>query len=324
MPIIDVTSDPDALTLTIVGEYGVPVERLWQAWTDPRQLERFWGPPEWPATFTRHDMYEGGSSEYFMTGPDGERAGGYWSIESVDEGRSFTVVDGFAGDDGEADDSLPTSRATFRFESTADGSRFVGVTTFPSVAAMEQIVAMGMIEGVTAAFGQMDDVLADLASFAQGRAVDATILSDTEVRFSRIVRGTVDDVWRAHHDPSLMQQWMLGPDGWTMPVCEPAERVGDTYRYEWASQDGSERFGFDGELLEAAAPHREVTTEHMIGTDYPPTRNEMTLTPIDGATLLTLVVTYPDATTRDAVMATGMTDGMEASYARLESVLVDA
>ena len=74
MPITDVTTDPEALTLTITGEYPVPVERLWNAWADPRQLERFWGPPTWPATFTRHDMVEGGRSEYFMTGPDGTKS----------------------------------------------------------------------------------------------------------------------------------------------------------------------------------------------------------------------------------------------------------
>ena len=71
-----------ALTLTLVGEYDVPVERLWQAWTDPRQLERFWGPPEWPARFLRHDVVAGGRSLYVMTGPDGDRSAGYWQFEA--------------------------------------------------------------------------------------------------------------------------------------------------------------------------------------------------------------------------------------------------
>ncbi|MEO6652102.1 MAG: SRPBCC family protein [Ilumatobacteraceae bacterium] len=320
MPITDVTSDHDALTLTITGDYPVPVTRLWGAWIDPRQLEQFWGPPEWPATFTRHDMVEGGRSEYFMTGPGGETSAGYWAIESVDHGRSFTVVDGFIGDDGQPNDSLPRSTTTFRFEPTETGSRFVGVTSFESVDSMERLLDMGMVEGASAAFGQMDDILADLASFAHGRDVDAVVLSDTTVRLSRVVRGTVAQVWRAHHEAALMQRWLLGPDGWTMPVCDLAQDVGDSYRYEWESSDGS-RFGFDGELLERVAPYREVSTEHMIGTDHPPTRNEMTLTAVDDGTLLTLVVTYADSTTRDAVLATGMTGGMEASYDRLESVL---
>ena len=102
-----------------------------------------------------------------------------------------------------------------------------------------------------------------------------------------------------------------------MPVCDVARQVGDRYRYEW--EKGEDRFGFEGELLESAAPYRTVTTERMIGLDAPETTNELTLTVAAGGTLLTLVVTYPDAQTRDAVLATGMTDGMEDSYRRLET-----
>ena len=116
-----------------------------------------------------------------------------------------------------------------------------------------------------------------------------------------------------------MQRWLLGPDGWTMPVCEIATKVGDTYTYEWASIDGSARFGFTGELVESEAPVRAVTTERMIGTEGPSTLNEMTLTPVADGTLLSLVITYPDVATRDMILATGMTGGMETSYARLES-----
>lgn len=322
MPIVDITSNPEDLTLTIVGEYDVPVERLWQAWADPRQIERFWGPPTWPATFTRHDMTEGGRSDYFMTGPDGTRSAGYWIFQSVDPGRSFAIVDGFADEDGNANDELPGTRTEFRFESTESGSRYVAVTTFGDLASMEQLVEMGMVEGVRLAQGQLDDVLADLASFAVGRSTESQLLDDTRVRVSRIIRGNVDQVWRAHHDPELVQRWLLGPDGWTMPVCEIATEVGDRYRYEWESEDGENRFGFEGELLESTPPHRSVTTEQMIGTDGPATRNEMTLTPVEGGTLLAIVITYPTAELRDQILGTGMVDGMETSYARLERTVL--
>jgi uncharacterized protein YndB with AHSA1/START domain len=164
----------------------------------------------------------------------------------------------------------------------------------------------------------MDGVLADLATFAASRAVDAHILSDTKVRISRVIRGTVEQVWRAHHEAELMQRWLLGPDGWTMPGCQIATKVGDSYRYEWEANDGSNRFGFEGELLESTPPRRAVTTERMIGTDGPATLNEMTLTAVGGGTLLTLIVTYPNAEVRDMILGTGMTSGMETSYARLE------
>jgi len=324
MPITQTNSDPEALTLTVVGEYPVPVERLWQAFSDPRQIEKFWGPPQWPATFTRHDMVEGGRSDYFMTGPDGEHAGGYWKFEAVDEGRSFVAIDGFAGEDGAPNGDMPTMRLDVRFEATDDGSRFVNVTTFADLASMEQLAEMGLVEGMQAALGQLPDVLADLTSFVHGRGTEVRLLTDTSARFSRVIRGNLDQVWRAHHDAALLRQWMLGPDGWTMPVCEPAAHVGDSYRYEWASEGGQEGFGFEGELLESTPPHREVTTEAMIGMDGPSTRNEMTLTPAEGGTLLSLVITYPSAELREQIMATGMVDGMEASYARLEDAVLGA
>jgi len=133
-----------------------------------------------------------------------------------------------------------------------------------------------------------------------------------------------ENVYRAHLEPSLIQQWLLGPDGWTMPVCEIATNVGETYRYFWEPEGDGEGFGFDGELLESNPPYRSVTTEHMTGTDYPSTVNELTLTPVAGGTLLSLVITYPDAAVRDMVLATGMTSGMETSYVRLESELAGA
>jgi uncharacterized protein YndB with AHSA1/START domain len=201
----------------------------------------------------------------------------------------------------------------------------VTVTTrFGSLEELEQLIGMGMEEGMRTAMGQIDAVVADLATFAAGRATESAILSDTQVRVSRIIRGTVEQVWRAHHEPELVRRWLLGPDGWTMPVCEIAQRVGDAYRYEWETEDGESRFGFTGELRESASPYREVTTERMIGTEGPSTVNELTLTPVDGGTLLTLVITYPDAGTRDAILATGMTDGMETSYARLEAEVLQS
>jgi uncharacterized protein YndB with AHSA1/START domain len=173
MPITSVTSDSDALSLTVVGEYPVPVERLWQAYADPRQLERFWGPESWPATFTRHDMVVGGRSEYQMTGPDGSSSRGWWRFLAVEPPRRFEVEDGFAHEDGRPNEEMPSMRMVFTFEPTATGSRFTGVTHFPSVESMAQLVEMGMVEGMKSALGQLDDVLAGRASAAAGRSTVA-------------------------------------------------------------------------------------------------------------------------------------------------------
>jgi uncharacterized protein YndB with AHSA1/START domain len=324
MPITGVTSDAQALSLTVVGDYPVPVERLWEAYADPRQLEKFWGPETWPATFTRHDMRPGGRSAYYMTGPDGSRAHGWWRFVAVEPPRRFEVEDGFAHEDGTPNDAMPSMRMVFTFEATPTGSRFTSVTHFPSLEAMETLAEMGMVEGLRSALGQLDAVVADLASFAADRATHAQILSDTQVRIARVIRGGVEQVWRAHHEAELLQRWLLGPDGWTMPVCEIDNGAGGSYRYEWEAVDGSGRFGFEGRILESEPPRREVTTERMIGMDGSEALNELTLTPVGAGTLMTLVITYPSAEARDAALGTGMTEGMEQSYARLEREVLAA
>lgn len=324
MPITSVLSDPHALTLTVVADYPVRVERLWEAYADPRQIERFWGPVEYPATFLQHDMAVGGESHYYMTAPDGTQHHGWWRFLAIEPYRRIELEDGFANGDASKNDGLPVMRMTFNFESTATGSRFTGVTYFGSIADMEAMVKMGMLEGMRSAMSQIDGVLADLASFAAGRATDATLLSDTQVRVSRVIRGTVEQVWRAHHEPALMKRWLLGPDGWTMPVCEVATTVGGRYRYEWENAAQGQRFGFEGELLERVPPYRAVTTEQMIGVAGPGTRNELTLSALPEGTLMALVITYPSKEVRDMILGTGMTTGMEASYARLEREVLAA
>lgn len=180
---------------------------------------------------------------------------------------------------------------------------------------------MGMEEGTRAAMAQIDDVVTDLRSFAAGHGMDTQLLGQTQARFTRVIRGSVELVWQAHHDPELLKRWLLGPDGWMMSEVTVAHAVGDTYRYAWTPEPGveGEPFALTGELKESVPPHREVTTESMEGFPGPATLNEQTLTPLEDGTLLTLVITYPDAKMRDSILATGMTEGMETSYARLEA-----
>jgi uncharacterized protein YndB with AHSA1/START domain len=326
VPIKSIESDPETLTLTAIGEFEVPVERLWNAWSDPRQLERFWGPEPWPATFTRHDMKVGGRSEYYMTGPEGQTSRGYWVFEDIEPGQRFAVRDGFAHDDGSANDTMPGMRMEVRFEKTDTGSRFVSVSTFPNLEAMEKLVAMGMVEGLQSALAQLDDVLADLRELSKGFSTELEVVDDTHVLITREVRGSIQQVWRAHHEPELMKRWLLGPDGWQMPVCEVATKVGDRYRYEWQNEsDEAQRFGFVGELLHSEAPRRAVTTEQMIGMEGEPAVNELILTPRPGGrTKIAVKIEYPSKEIRDMVLDTGMVDGMETSYARLEREVVDA
>jgi uncharacterized protein YndB with AHSA1/START domain len=156
MPITSVTKDAAKLTLTVVAEFPVSQQRLWGAYADPRQLERFWGPPSWPATFTSHDMKVGGRAEYFMTGPNGEKWNGSWKFIAVNPISSFEAKD---GEDNAEDENMPASMK-FTFEATPAGSRVIAVTWFSSLEAMEQ-TANGMEQGIRAAMPQLDALLAE-------------------------------------------------------------------------------------------------------------------------------------------------------------------
>ena len=328
MPITHVVKDPDALTMTVTAEFPVPLRRLWDAYADPRTLERFWGPPTWPATFTRHDMAVGGRSEYTMRGPDGMTSSGYWEFLAVDAPHRFEVRDGFANDDGTPNTDMPGMTMVFSFEATATGSRVVIVTQFPSAEALQQLLEMGMEDGMRAAMGQIDDVLADLTSFAAGNGTISQVLSDTTVRISRVIRGPVAQVWRAYHEPELLRRWLVGPEGWTLSELEPPSEVGATFRFAWEPVpggpfDGAPGFGLDGELLAEDPPYRSVRTERMSGMGPEGTRNELTMTAVEAGTLLSLLITYPSMEARDSALESGMLDGMESSYARLDAVLED-
>lgn len=319
MPVTDITTDPEALTMRLTAEFAAPVARLWRAFTDPRQLERFWGPPGWPATFTEFDLTVGGRARYHMTSPQGEASRGAWEFLRIDAPASFEVLDSFVGEDGEALEGFPAMRMVFSFDETDAGSRLTNVTYFSSLDGLEQAVAMGAVEGSRMAMDQLDAVLQDLRAYAQGKGTRTELLDDQHVRITRLIEGPRDLVWRAHHEPELLRRWLLGPDGWQMIECE----VGDTYRYVWQQgDDESTRFGFEGETVLSEPRWRAVTTEKMIGMEGPSTLNDLQLYEEDGATLLTLLIEYPDKEMRDMILATGMTDGMETSYARLEAVIL--
>lgn len=323
MPVTDVTTDADTLTMTVTADFAAPVERVWDAYSDPRQLERFWGPPGWPATFTAWDHTVGGRAVYTMNGPRGEKSTGTWEFLAIDEPRAFEVLDAFADENGTPLDGFPTQRMSFTFEPTDQGTRMVTTSHFESVDALEQVVEMGQVEGIKMAMGQLDAVLQDLREYAQGKGTRVELLDDTHVRITRLVEGPRELVWRAHFEPELIRRWMLGPDGWEMTECVAATEVGQSYRNSWApvGDTPGEPFGFEGEALLIDAPRRAVTTERMQGMPTE-TINDLTLYEEDGATLVTVLIEYPDKETRDMILATGMADGMEASFARLERELL--
>ena len=160
MTVISTTSDTATLTMTIVADRGAPPKRAWQIWVDPRQLERWWGPLTYPATFEQHDVVVGGRSSYYMTGPDGEKSHGWWRFLAIDEPHSLEFEDGFADEAGVPNPSMPTTRARVELQDAANGTRMTVTSRFETLEQMEQLVAMGMPEGMTLAMGQIDEILA--------------------------------------------------------------------------------------------------------------------------------------------------------------------
>lgn len=161
MPISRIDKDTDAATMTVVAEYDSPVERVWQLYADPRQLEQFWGPPSWPATVVDHDLTPGGRVTYFMTGPEGQKSSGYWEVLEVEPPRRFVVDDGFADDSGQPNDDLPKTRMKLELQERAGGgTTMTVVSTFASPEAMQQMMGMGLEQGLREAMGQIDDLLA--------------------------------------------------------------------------------------------------------------------------------------------------------------------
>jgi uncharacterized protein YndB with AHSA1/START domain len=161
MTVISTHKDAEALTMTFVAEFDAPVDRVWQVWEDPRRLERWWGPPTWPATFEQHDFTVGGGSRYYMTGPDGQKSRGWWRITAIEAPHRLEFDDGFADENGEPDPTMAPAHAAVTLEATGTGTRMVTVSTFTSAEHLEQMVAMGMEEGLRLAMGQIDALLAD-------------------------------------------------------------------------------------------------------------------------------------------------------------------
>lgn len=142
---------------------------------------------------------------------------------------------------------------------------------------------------------------------------------DKHVVITRHFAAPPEAVYRAHTDPALVQKWLLGPDGWTMPVCQIDARPGGKIRYEWSNGKG-QGFYITAEFLELQPPRRIVHVERMHLPDPTPDNHvETTFEPDGDGTLMTMRMTLPDAATRAQMLATGMEHGMEASYVRLEN-----
>lgn len=159
MTVTSIEKDTEGLTMTVLCEFDVPVRRVWELWENPRLLERWWGPPTYPATVVDHDLAPGGTVSYYMTGPEGDTPRGWWRVLAVDAPYRLEFEDGFADDSGTPVTDMPTMTIRVSLVEQGAGTRMTIETKFASAEDMEQILSMGAEEGFKEALGQIDGLL---------------------------------------------------------------------------------------------------------------------------------------------------------------------
>ena len=159
MSITSVDTNYDNLTVTLVADFDAPIEQVWQFWSDPRKLERWWGPPTDPATVETHDLSPGGGVTYLMTGPEGDKHYGVWRVAAVDPPYSLEFTDAFADEDGTPIADMPVSTVTVQLTERNAGTRMEMRLMLESREDMEKLLSTGVVEGLRQAVGQMDALL---------------------------------------------------------------------------------------------------------------------------------------------------------------------
>ncbi len=161
MPVTDVQVDTEALRVTALADVAAPLERVWQVYADPRQLERVWGPPSCPASVVEHDLQPGGAVTYVMTGPDGTRTGGRWDVVEVIAPTRLEFTDRFADPETfEGDDEAPAASWAYTFAPHDHGTRVHAVGTYGSADDLQQVIGRGVVGSTRAAMAQIDELLA--------------------------------------------------------------------------------------------------------------------------------------------------------------------
>jgi len=159
------------------------------------------------------------------------------------------------------------------------------------------------------------------------KPAEVNLPSDNEVQVERSFDASAELVWRAFTEPVLVKRWMLGPPGWSMPVCEMNFRVGGEYRWKWRSDEDGKEFGFSGEFRDIERLTKFVHTENYESGDLDDSMGEkgtlvtITFVERDEATTVATLIEYSSSEDRDAALSTGMTDGMEMGYKLLDGVL---
>jgi uncharacterized protein YndB with AHSA1/START domain len=160
MSVTSVEKDPEALTMTVTAQLDATVERAWQLWADARQFEQWWGPPGYPVTVVEHEVRAGGRITFFMAGDDGERHDSTWEVVAAEPPRHLELRDVDVDENGRPNDGNAMTAMVITIEERDGGAVMAVRTDFDSLAGMEQVLAMGIEEGMRMVFTQIDAVLA--------------------------------------------------------------------------------------------------------------------------------------------------------------------
>lgn len=161
MSVTSVEKDPEALTMTVTADLDATVERAWQLWADPRQFEQWWGPPGYPTTVVDHDLRAGGRIAFYMGATEGERHDSTWEVVAASPPHLLELRDADVDDDGRPNDGNAMTAMIITFHDRDGGGAVMRIRThFDSLAGMEQVLAMGIEEGMRMVLSQIDDVLA--------------------------------------------------------------------------------------------------------------------------------------------------------------------
>ena len=165
MTVWKVDKNAEAKTMVITAEFKASIANVWQLWADPRLLERWWGPPGFPATFEQHDLTPGGTITYFMSGGEsGDRFDGTWNVVEVDSPIRLVVEDAIVEADGTPSDGNSMTRMEIDIAAAGDKTRMILTTHFDSLEGMEKAIAMGVEDGMKAWMAQIDALLPDVAA----------------------------------------------------------------------------------------------------------------------------------------------------------------
>lgn len=294
---------------------AAPRELVWDAFTDPEQVVQWWGPRGFTTTTREMRVAPGGIWRFVMHGPDGVDYEN--RIEFTDIVKPERLAYCHAGE-GEADDVQFSTVVTFEAHPT--GTEVTLRMEFASADGRARVI--DKYDAVEGGLQHIARLVRHVTSDPGHGDFTRALPSERQICFRRVFDAPRDLVFQALTTPAMISQWLLGPPGWTMPVCEVDLRVGGAYRFVWRNADGVE-MGVRGVCKELV--HRECIswTEAFDDSWYPgEALITHTLADVDGATELTLTLQYESGDARDAVLQSPMDVGLNASFGRLDELLV--